>query len=64
MFLKAKYKEDSKKQSSASLYHQLPETLETQHAKEAALLQNQVHLQLLLCLKSIESKSEQSLFFC
>lgn len=37
-----KYKEASKKQTSTSLYHRLPETLETQHAKEASQLQSQV----------------------
>lgn len=39
---KAKYKEASKKQTSASLYHRLAETLETQHAKEASQLQSEV----------------------
>lgn len=38
----AKYKEASKRQASTSLYHRLPETLETQHAKEASQLQSQV----------------------
>uniref|UniRef100_A0A669AUY9 Nebulette n=1 Tax=Oreochromis niloticus TaxID=8128 RepID=A0A669AUY9_ORENI len=37
----AKYKKASKKETSASLYHRLPETLETQHAKEASQLQSQ-----------------------
>ena len=39
----AKYKEASKKQASTPLYHRLPETLETQHAKEASQLQSQVN---------------------
>lgn len=38
----AKYREASKKQASTALYHQLPETMETKHAKEASLLQSQV----------------------
>lgn len=38
----AKYKKASKKDTSTSLYHRLPETLETQHAKEASQLQSQV----------------------
>lgn len=38
-----KYKEAGKKQASTALYHQLPETMETQHAKEASQLQSQVH---------------------
>ena len=38
----AKYKEAGKKQASSSLYHQLPETLETKHAKEAYELRSQV----------------------
>lgn len=42
-FLQAKYKEASKKEANSCLYHQLPETLETQHAKEATELQSQVH---------------------
>lgn len=42
-FLQAKYKEASRKEASSCLYHQLPETLETLHAKEATELQSQVH---------------------
>lgn len=38
-----KYKEAGKKAAMSSLYSTLPETLETQHAKEAAQLQSQVH---------------------
>lgn len=41
-FLQVKYQEASRKQAAAALYHQLPETLETQHAKEASQLQSQV----------------------
>lgn len=37
-----KYREAGKKQASTSLYQQLPETLETRHAKEASQLQSQV----------------------
>ena len=37
-----KYKEAGKKAAMSSLYSTLPETLETQHAKEAARLQSQV----------------------
>lgn len=40
--LQVKYREASRKQASAALYHQLPETMETQHAKEASQLQSQV----------------------
>lgn len=40
--VQVKYKEAGKKQTPASLYHRLPETLETQHAKEASQLQSQV----------------------
>ena len=39
----AKYKEESLKEASDSLYHLLPETLETQHAREASDLQSEVH---------------------
>ena len=39
---KAKYKEAGKKEASNSLYHLLPETLDTQHAKEAYQLQSEV----------------------
>lgn len=42
-FFQAKYKEASRKEASSCLYHQLPETLETLHAKEATELQSQVH---------------------
>lgn len=37
-----KYKEAVKKEVTNSLYSTLPETLETQHAKEASQLQSQV----------------------
>lgn len=37
-----KYKEDSKKEMSASLYSLLPATIATQHAREASDLQSQV----------------------
>lgn len=37
-----KYKETGKKDVMSSLYSTLPETLETQHAKEASQLQSQV----------------------
>lgn len=37
-----KYKEAGKKGVSSALYSTLPETLETQHAKEASELQSQV----------------------
>uniref|UniRef100_A0A3B3BH11 Nebulin n=1 Tax=Oryzias melastigma TaxID=30732 RepID=A0A3B3BH11_ORYME len=40
-WMHAKYKEASKKEESSCLYHQLPETLETLHAKEATDLQSQ-----------------------
>lgn len=40
-----KYKEAGKKQASSSLYHQLPETLETKHAKEAYQLRSEVSSQ-------------------
>lgn len=42
--VQVKYREASKKQASTALYHLLPETLETQHAKEASQLQSQVRL--------------------
>lgn len=38
----AKYKDAAKKEASSCEYHQLPETLETQHAKEASQLQSEV----------------------
>lgn len=41
-FVKMKYKEAGKKGVSSALYSTLPETLETQHAKEASELQSQV----------------------
>lgn len=43
IFLQVKYKEAGKKEASSSLYHQLPETLETQHVKEVTELQSKVH---------------------
>lgn len=38
-----KYKEAGKKGAMKSFYSTLPETLDTQHAKEASQLQSQVH---------------------
>lgn len=38
----AKYKDAAKKEASSCEYHQLPETLETQHAKEASQMQSEV----------------------
>lgn len=38
----AKYKDAAKKEASSCEYHQLAETLETQHAKEASELQSEV----------------------
>ena len=38
-----KYKEGGLKEASDSLYHLLPETLDTQHAREASQLQSEVH---------------------
>lgn len=34
VFMQVKYKQDGRKEASSSLYHQLPETTETQLAKE------------------------------
>lgn len=39
----SRYREASRKEAKTCLYHQLPETLETLHAKEAGELQSQVH---------------------
>ena len=39
----SKYKEEGKKEASISLYSLLPETMETQHAKEASELRSEVH---------------------
>lgn len=41
--LQLKYKEEGKKDVSINLYSVLPETLETQHAREASALQSEVH---------------------
>lgn len=40
----SKYKEEGKKEASISLYSLLPETMETQHAKEASELRSEVDL--------------------
>lgn len=40
----SKYKEEGKKEASLSLYSILPETPETQHAREASELQSEVNL--------------------
>lgn len=37
-----KYKEAGKKEASSALYHQLPETAETLHAKQLSELHSQV----------------------
>lgn len=42
VFFQSKYKEEGRKQVSGALYSLLPETLETQHAKDATNLLNQV----------------------
>lgn len=39
-----KYKEDGKKEMSINLYSLLPETIDTQHAKEASNLQSKVFI--------------------
>lgn len=41
-----KYKEAGRKAAMSSLYATLPETLETQHAREASELQSQVRFNL------------------
>lgn len=40
--LQVKYREAGRKEASSSLYHQLPETLETQRVKEVTELQSEV----------------------
>lgn len=40
----SKYKEEGKKEAAISLYSILPETPETQHAREASELQSEVNL--------------------
>lgn len=40
-----KYREDGEKEMKVNLYSLLPETLDTQHAKEASELQSQVAAQ-------------------
>lgn len=40
--LQVKYKEDGKKELSVNLFSLLPETLDTQHAKELAEMQSEV----------------------
>lgn len=42
--VKVKYKEESKKDVSASLYHQLPETTETQLARELRDVYSEVRM--------------------
>lgn len=37
-----KYKEDGKKEMSINLYSLLPETIDTQHAREVSTLQSEV----------------------
>lgn len=49
-FNQVKYKEDGRREMSASLYSLLPETTATQHAKEASELQSHVLRQVLLWL--------------
>ena len=43
VLLQVKYKEDGKKEMSINLYSLLPETIDTQHAKEVSNLQSEVH---------------------
>jgi len=42
VLLQVKYKEDGKKEMSINLYSLLPETIDTQHAKEVSKLASQV----------------------
>ncbi len=42
ILLQVKYKEDGKKEMSINLYSLLPETIDTQHAKEVSNLQSEV----------------------
>lgn len=39
---KVKYKEDGKKEMSVNLYSLLPDTIDTQHAKELTEMQSEV----------------------
>lgn len=43
MLFQKKYKEDGKRKASISLYSQLPDTPEIQHALEMSQLQSEVH---------------------
>ena len=45
--LQVKYKEAGRKEAGSSLYHQLPETLETQRVKEVTELQSEVQASVL-----------------
>lgn len=42
LLFQSKYKEEGKKEASMSLYSVLPETPETQHAREASELRSEV----------------------
>lgn len=42
-FPQSRYREAGRKEAEVSLFHQLPETLQTLHAREASRLQSQVH---------------------
>lgn len=57
-----KYKEDGKKELSVSLYSLLPETIHTQHAKEASELQSDVRIdnQLFFMLTSLNYAADVS----
>lgn len=64
LLFQVKYKEVVKKEASSCLYSKLPETLETQHAKDASQLQSQVRPNMQtfkVCPKRL--KSVRSAFF-
>lgn len=69
MILQVKYKEDGQKELSSTLFSSLPQTLQTELAKEVTELQSQVTLffssclfiQPLLCLNT-EAFTEQETF--
>lgn len=52
VYFQSKYKEAGRKQASGALYSLLPETLETQHAKDVTNLLSQVKESLLYELQN------------
>ncbi len=54
VFSQNKYKRSSKQENSSSIYSQLPQTQETQFAKQMAELQSDVRVCVCVCVRDVD----------